>query len=386
MKKKVLFITPELQYTSSSAAIRNRLLLEGFAEHFEVDVLEVLRERNADKHFDATSFAGKYYHVECLRTEALKKQKKINVSTRLFTKLKNTIQKVIPDRIYLLNKSIPDDVVFDDYDYFISSSDPKGIHNYVVRNIPQNKRIIQYWGDPWYDDISYGSGYLVKFLEYRLLQRSSLIIYNSEKTVEKQKKIYPSQKEKICLLPRGISSQQVNLAINNKIKIPCKLPDELRLIYAGDFHSNIRNIHPLVEACEALSLKLSVYGSGDFLETTSEYINFHDRISSSELSKVCESFTLDVIIMNVTGGQLPGKIYDSLISERSVLLILDGDFSIDDIPCRERFIHCKNNVNDIVHALTSSDCLSKEFITPEELKSVEIKRLMTPIIRKLEEL
>ncbi|WP_319536013.1 hypothetical protein [uncultured Vibrio sp.] len=386
MKKRVLFITPELQYTSSSAAIRNRLLLEGFSEHFEVDVLEVKRERNADKHFDATVFADKYYQIECLRTEALNKQKHVNVSRRLFAMIKNTIQKVIPDRIYLLKKSMPDDVIFDDYDYFISSSDPKGIHNYVIRNVPKNKHIIQYWGDPWYDDISYGSGYLVKFLEYILLQRSSLIIYNSGKTLEKQKNIYPSQKNKMCLLPRGISSQQVKLAISNNINIPSRLPNELRLIYAGDFHSNIRNIRPLVEACEKLNLKLSIYGNGEVLDTKSKCINFHDRISSSELSKISEGFTLDVIIMNVTGGQLPGKIYDSLISNRSVLLILDGDFSIKDIPCRERFIHCDNNVSDIIKVLTKTESLSKDFINPEKLTSVEIKNLMTPIIKKLEEL
>ncbi len=377
---RLLFVTPELQYSNSSAAIRNRLLVEGLSEYYAVDVLEIIRDDKKNKTTDLSQYISTYFSIECIRTT------KANDAQKSFIrKLKkfviDKVQKVIPDKVYLLRDSLPNNLNVKEYQVVFSSSDPKGIHKYVCNEIYKvtDAVKVQYWGDPWYDDLSFGSGQLVKFLENRILSKSDIVLYNSIATLERQKKLYPLSSDKMFCLPRGVSSFSLANARAKRLAIPTGIPNNVRALYAGDYHSNIRNLQNLVKACEDLDLPLAIYGEGCELKTSSPAVSINSRVSKSELEEISESYNLDVIVLNRHGGQLPGKIYDSLISDRHVLVLLDGEFSEKDIPLNDRFTFCKNDVASIKAVFSTRNNHSGELFSLDEIESVNITSLLSPI-------
>ena len=154
------------------------------------------------------------------------------------------------------------------FDVVISSSDPKSSHLFahkIIRKSPSiTKTWIQYWGDPFSNDISFKrlfGNYFVEKEEKKLIRLADKVIYVSPFTANAIKGKYPQYKNKIHFLPIPYCSS--NSVDNNGSY-------ELGLIgYFGDYNSTNRNIMPLYKSIRDLGYKANIIGNSDItLEPT----------------------------------------------------------------------------------------------------------------------
>ena len=382
---KVLLCTSELQYSNSSAAIRNRILLCGLTEIATVDVIEFRQNSKLD------ASCNENINKHILLDDFLKTTTSVttNVTSKesVKSKIKKALKPYIPDIFYLKKVNLTADVNFNDYDFVISSSEPKGLHNLILNNIKQYKnkqfKYIQYWGDPWFDDIARPTNTVTFWLEKQLLSRADHVIYNSARTLARQKKLFNDIAERMYFLPRGIiSNTEKGFPV-----IEVNAERKSRLLYAGDFRGSYRNIQPLAEVCSDMQVDLVVAGNGDIqTESLNDCIQVLGRISTEELQEKIAETDIDVVILNSEGGQLPGKVYDVIQSNRPVIVILDGEFSPTDVPCQSRFIFASNDrqsIQDVLENISSGE-QSFEFDN-SEMTSLNIKELVPQLFKKLRE-
>ncbi|ELB2966996.1 hypothetical protein QI724_004499 [Vibrio parahaemolyticus] len=380
---KILFITSELSFSNTSAAIRNRILLNGLLNKFEVDVYEVKQFKNAQLEYSIPNEVNAVF-VHELNYISSKKSKPGNPIT-LLRKIKDyfrqQLKTILPDKITLAKLPIPQDLNLESYHYVISSSDPKGIHFATINLLKSVESLfkgkyIQYWGDPWYDDISKKTNKLTLFLEKRCLKLADFILYNSPKTVERQKKLFPSLSDSMLYLPRGVYDPTGNYTAREGNY------NNLKFVYAGDYYKKYRSLEPfLTVACER-KLDLCVYGDGDINHELFPEVTFFGRVSKQKLDEEVKNASIQVIVLNSFGGQIPGKLFDLMLSSSRLLLIIDGDFNIEDIPLKERFYICDNNnvsINSIIDKvldISESNCF--------DLCEMSISSLVTRLFDEIE--
>ncbi|PHJ40208.1 hypothetical protein AK965_18060 [Vibrio sp. PID17_43] len=294
------------------------------------------------------------------------------------------VKSVVPDKLSLVELSSFPELRLDNYDVIISSSDPKGIHIATSRFISKHKGIfkgkyIQYWGDPWFDDISRSTNYLTKLAESKLLKFSDHVIYNSSRTLDRQKKIHPKSSQKMSYLPRGLFSENSNYVVD----IPVMANNSKKIVYAGDYRSRYRNIIPLLDAIESSDFSLNIYGDGELPKKEYKKTTFYSRVSQEELNQKTSDASIQIVLMNDKGGQVPGKLFDLMLSNHHVLVILDGDFTSSDIPCKERFFICNNNKEAIRNELIKINSVSSKMII--DLRDYDIKKLVNNMFNSVVE-
>ncbi|PHZ58388.1 hypothetical protein CRG86_010175 [Photobacterium leiognathi] len=378
--KKSSFITSELEYSNTSAAQRNNILLKGMSYSMSVDVLEVVQFKDSDKYFDCSSYYDKRYLLNIgypkLDIDGKKGKFRIFIS--------KILKSVIPDKIAMLKLNLLD-IDLSCYDYIISSSDPKGIHIATVKwlkNIPNRKaKYIQYWGDPWFSDVSRTTTFLTKFFENKLLSYSDYIIYNSIKTLSSQRNLFGDCSNKMYFLPRGVD-------LTNFKSQERTISDlsEVRMLYAGDFNPNYRNLNFLVRVCSELGIHLDIYGDGEINKhiEIADNISINPRVSLNYLNDIVPNYTHQIVVLNSKGNQVPGKIYDLLTCKQNVILILDGEINIQDIPCNERFIISENNYDSLKLILKKESLnLNYPSISINSLSQLSINTLVYDFFNRL---
>ncbi|MDN2479996.1 hypothetical protein [Vibrio agarivorans] len=349
---RILFVTSELTCSNTSAAIRNRNFVRGLLSIGTVDLYEIKQYSNAQVLYSLPKEIKSYFQMRLDYSTESNAHVSHSMSSKIRGFFTKVIKSVIPDKLAILEISGFPELYLGNYDVIISSSDPKGIHIATSRFISKYKKdfkgkYIQYWGDPWYDDISRSTNLLTRISEKKLLGFSDCVIYNSKRTLERQKTIYPHLSDKMNYLPRGIFSEVGDYTVD----IPPVSRDCNEIVYAGDYRSRYRNITPLLEAIESSEFVLNVYGDGDLPDKSYEKTTFSSRLPKEELDKITRSASVQIVLMNDKGGQIPGKLFDLMLSSHHVLVILDGEFTIDDIPCSERFFICENSKESILHEL-----------------------------------
>lgn len=379
---KVLLCTSELQYSNSSAAIRNRLLLKGLSSFADVDVMEFRQTDVSDT--NCSDLINRHIVVDDFLKPNINSVAQQTEVKSVKQKIKQLLKPYIPDIFYF--KSVDLSMVdFDHYDVVVSSSEPKGLHKLIVKNIKQyqNRKFqyIQYWGDPWFDDISRPTNKLTFLLERSLLSAADHIIYNSSRTLQRQQVLFKSNAQKMHFLPRGIDFFQLGKL--DKIQMLHSTPT---LLYAGDYRSQYRKIQPLANVCNKLKHPLVIAGNGDIeLDGLGDSVEVKGRLTTAQLLVIKQTTEVDVVVMNSSGGQLPGKVYDVMLSSRPVLIILDGEFTADDIPCQSRFVFCDNNEQSIRVALENLPSeVADTDLADEALRSLDIKTLVSEFFKKIE--
>lgn len=341
---KVLFITSELSFSNTSAAIRNRILLNGLLNRFEVDVYEVKQFKNAQLEYSIPNEVDTVFLHELNYISSEKRQSGNPVSffRNIKDYFKQQLKIILPDKLTLAKLPMLQGLNLESYHYVISTSDPKGIHFSTVNLLKEVKglfrgKYIQYWGDPWYDDISKKTNKLTLLLEKKCLKSADFVFYNSPKTLERQKKLFPSLSDIMFYLPRGVYNATGSYTVREANY------NNLKFVYSGDYYKKYRSLEPFLSvACER-KLELCVYGDGDLNQEAFPEVNFFGRISKKKLDEEVKNASVQVIVLNSFGGQMPGKLFDLMLSSSRLLLIIDGDFNIDDIPLKERFYICDNN-------------------------------------------
>lgn len=363
----ILYINSLIFRKGSSCAIRNIAMVKGLlAAGNSVDVLTIqLPENLIDTQFkniinDAkiielplNKFEYKYLTGVSLSPSTKKKGlikylKKLAKSILYFPDFdKNWLKK--GDSLKSLEQ----------YDLLISSSDTKTSH-FMAKNILRKKNIkwIQYWGDPWADDIN-TPGYL-KFItsiyEKKLIQQASVVYYSSIITTELMKNKYKK------LAPKMYDIEGVYL---DEVIADHFTSETIKLVYTGVLGYG-RNIYNLIEAIENLNEKkgeklfeLNIYGSCskvdfDRINNYSDAIHHYGLVPYEMINKIYMNNDILIFLSNEIGcNQIPAKIYDYYGTNNGILSILytDKDLLYNFLSSTKRSEICLNNIKSITEKL-----------------------------------
>jgi hypothetical protein len=241
------------------------------------------------------------------------------------------------------------------YDKIISISDPKSSHDIVFKLLKYKKisnidsKWIQYWGDPWLNDVMREGlrwKKLIRYKEKRLLRHACRIVYTNPFTLDAQIKEYPAYSSKMMYINQTADVQEKKTEI---------LESNKRYIgYFGDYGSNFRNIQPLYRYCIKNNIHLYIAGrSSDYLVET-ETVKIKGRLSQRDVSRMEDEASVLISICNKNGTQIPGKVFYQAGYQKPMIIILDGEFKekmrayFDSF---DRYILCENNEESISKAI-----------------------------------
>lgn len=255
--------------------------------------------------------------------DSIKRYKKSDngLKSQIFRFLRQVYYKLsIFDYTYKIAKSISTNGLHSNYDLMISSSDPVTSHIAAERLLHKGIKCnqwIQYWGDPFADDLTRESIYpkvFIKSIERRILSRSDKIIYVSPFTLKQQKINFKKQAYKMHFYPVPYEKEKIYPPTNNTIPI---------LGYFGAYLSNVRNIKPLYNVVnKQKEWKLIIQGNSDLVLKERENIKIYERTSDLIGEELVDIF---VCILNKYGTQIPGKLYHYAATNRPILVICDGE-------------------------------------------------------------
>ena len=121
------------------------------------------------------------------------------------------------------------------------------------------------------------------------------------------------------------------------------------VLYLGDFSSVDRDFEPLITVLEELNIKLDLYGTGDkgIISKNAKNVSIYSRRPFSEIFDLISSYKMMVIILNRSGFQVPGKVYDFAEAPFKVLVLYEDYLDIKLLPQPVNYFYCKNVVSDI---------------------------------------
>lgn len=372
---KILFVsTSPLEYSASSN-MRNIALLNGLIQNgHKIYTLTPMADKNFKMYDDSlcdVKIEKQYYIDMGIIHSSLSKSNssKNKIKSLIYNLLKKI--KIYDFRSDLARKNI---VIDEKFDILISSSDPKSSHLVAKKLIKRNpeiaKRWIQYWGDPFYDDVNDKRKFIKKIIkieESRLIKMADKVIYVSPFTLENQKNIYNKYKDKMYFLP---------IPFNKEIIYNIKKNKKLKLGYFGDYYSRNRNIIPLYNSVkENKNSELIICGNSNLSLKNDSNINVFDRQQLSIIRKYEKECDVLVCICNIHGSQIPGKIYHYAATNKPILIIIDGELNEKlkiYFESFNRYILCYNNkksIQDTLDILVKSDL---KYSPCNELKSSNI--------------
>lgn len=355
---RILYVVSRPLEINTSASIRNRATIEGLLElGHNVDLVTTDPDKKHVSYDD--SILNKNINTTYIKLGGVQNLAKVGRRFRHLKLLKNTVHKIISNfDIYDNLKGITNhlntfNIKDGEYDLIISSSDPKSSHLFISKmfekKLIKNTPWIQIWGDPFLSDITRKNKRLdskIKKEENRLLKHAAKVVYVSNLTSKNQKEIYPHYSEKMFNVPIPYVKEEIYPDVDLKKEI-------LTFLYCGDYPSNIRNIIPLYEAVKKTNHKLIICGDGDInLETTNQ-IKIYPRVSFKKIKEFERECDVLVHVSNLSGGQIPGKIYQYSGTNKPILFILDGekDLLIEIFGGYKRFLFSDNKKENLIQEI-----------------------------------
>jgi hypothetical protein len=351
----ILFISQN-PYKSTSANIRNLSILEGL----------ILNNEKVDLIFFSYGLRlisiNNIEDLKVLKSQSNTTQKKsIKIITFLKKILLNFMSSVFVHGKYFFMSYIPlrKLKLKKKYNLIISSSDPKNIHVLACRikkyyNI--DCAVSQIWGDPFFTDISRKSNIMIKKRiikeEANIINLADQVYYLSKMTSESQKKIFPQFSEKIkYFYPPFLN--KVEYDINNF--------DKLNLLYLGDYFSSIRNLKNLYTSCLNENIDLTIVGASDINLRSNEKIKIFPRTHFNDLLKFEKSTNINVVVGNLKGNQIPGKLFQCFGSNKPTILVCEPsqyDFFVTEFGHIRKLIICINENQNIINAIKEVSLLT----------------------------
>lgn len=236
----------------------------------------------------------------------------------------------------------------DEYEYIISLSTPHASHLLAYKLLSKGnvrcKKWIQIWEDPWTKDLyTLKNAKRKECAERFLVSKAETIIYVSPLTLKYQRELFPefSNKMKWKPLPYYYKNTQ---RIDNA--------DKYVFGYFGDYYSYSRDLKPFYDAAKEVGVTTKIFGNTDISLKSTENIVIKPRISLEKLHEAENHTGVLVFLSNLSGGQIPGKIYQYSSTEKYILFILDGteeekQILKDYFSKFNRFIFCDNTPVDI---------------------------------------
>ena len=383
---KILFIVSRPLEMNSSASLRNVNTINGLAgEGHEVTVLSTFlsREHPAFSEIQLDSSVevirvnlgmGKALSAKAGRNRFLKKIKYIIYKKQKKKNLYDSWKSMV-------NRPEVAQMDISKYDLLISSSDPKSSH-LVAEKVRAESSIpwIQIWGDPFTGDItSLNKDENRKAREEkRFFRAASKVLFLSEATCAEMKERYPEAADKMDFMPRPYSEKKI-------MKSRIKKGARLHLSYCGDYNSDVRNILPFFQAVQLTGDYLKLCGRSDLHLVGDEKIQIFPRVPQETVDKIEDEADVLIHLSNLGGTQIPGKIYNYSATNKPILFILDGneEMLLGVFSKYNRFLFCKNDVNEIVEKLE----IIRNLEYPERLEPVDafyVKNVMRSLLKTAE--
>ncbi len=264
------------------------------------------------------------------------------------------------------------------YDVVISTSDPKTSHLFVKELIKYGLKFgrwIQHWGDPLAGDVSksniYPNFYMEK-IERRIIEGADKVVYVSPFTLEAQVKRYVSEKNKLAFVPLPCDKSENKCIKQTSSKY-------LNVVYLGDYSSHIRNILPLYNTCLKINyVKLTIAGNTDVYLKETDNIKIYPRLPQAKAKEIENKADVIISIGNLSGNQIPGKLYYSASSGKHIVVAIDGENKIEMKKYLEsfnRFICCENTVEALTNALMAlKNTPDIQYETPARLLPVNVSK------------
>lgn len=263
------------------------------------------------------------------------------------------------------------------YDLILSTSDTKTSHVFVQKLIKRGLkygRWIQHWGDPMNGDITRRNCYpdkIVQWYERRIIKYADKVIYVSPFTAEAQCDAYPDMEDKIDFVPLPCIKSD-----SEPISKVHRKGEKLSLVYMGDYSSSIRNIIPLYEACKQMQdVELTIAGISDLQLQSTENITILPRIPHSQAQEIEAQSDVSVIVCNLRGTQIPGKLYYSAAMQKHLLVLVDGDNPeaiMNYLKSFMRYILAENKIESIKSIINALQISPFNYQCPEELQPINV--------------
>lgn len=233
----------------------------------------------------------------------------------------------------------------------------------IIKKLYCEADYFQYWSDPLALSGITPDNLNIKRLPFRLIESNALksadkIIYGTKTLMQFQKELYPELAYKM----NYIDIPYVNKETTKQKVIP------FSILYAGNYHKNIRNIDPLIDAIESTNdYTLDIYGDGEIRDREMKRTRIHGRISADELSRLEGKYEYLVCVLNHSCIQIPGKIFYDMNRNVKILVLADGKYKrqiCDYLNKYNRFVVCENEQHEIVKALLNNlhDKIDLEYI------------------------
>lgn len=390
---KILFITSQPILLNSSANLRNVALIKGLFElGNEIEILNMKVTENAANFDNSISKHLKNIRINYVNPIIIHNNMVIkrNESQNPFQTLKKIIRKLynnisIFDSLALSYRKVRKmKILISDYDIIISSSDLKSSHLLAkeFKRIYCTKKVIwiQYWGDPLALDVNKTCKlpkFIINLVERHILKDADYIVYVSPYTLNEQKRLYPGISGKMHFIPVGYLEKRLTSNKNNNIS------KTIRFGYFGDYNSKTRNILPLYSAVQNLEVDLKIIGNSNISLKSNKKILIENRKQYELIRLEEENTDVLICICNLSGTQIPGKIYHYSSLDKPILIINDGELHIEDYlnqyDKNNKFYYCDNDVESIRNKITwitnnwsniksepleafSSSTIAKEFV------------------------
>lgn len=392
---KILFVVARPLEINTSASIRNKSMIEGLLQNgHTVDLVTAAPNTQHTAYDESLAVQG----VRTIRIAMNNMQKLAGIGgkNKLLLKLKSIAYKwMTRHEVYDHLKSLANhtdmvDLEDGQYDYIISSSDPKSSHLFVLKLLEKQRvcfkgKWIQIWGDPFLADITQTNRNkrLIKNEELRLLQGADWVFYVSKLTLEQQKQLYPTAASKMRYTP--IPYVQENITTNRVLNEV----DTVELAYCGDYSPAVRNLVPLYDAVnESDNMRLIICGGSDKPLQSTKSVHVKGRVPYSITREVENNADILVFLANRCGAQIPGKIYQYAGTNKPILFILDGEVEVlrSQFEQYGRFVFVNNTRESIQFGIKTIIESGKEYQPLQEFSKADImRRFIRNAVEKVEE-
>ena len=379
-KKKILFVSSYDLRRNTSSNIRTVALMQALRNKgFDIDCFCISANKECDESIGeilSNSCNKVIFYKDIENRKTIEKCDSGNIIyNKIYSILKRTIISLYSKfsvydvfKLQYLNLKAKDFIDLDkDYDFIVSSSEPRSSHDLAIK-IKEKLHLtcpwIQYWGDPMTSDVaSQKIGvHRESVEEEKLINLADKVIYTNPLVVEYMKNLYPSCENKIFWIP----TTDIEFDIHNTTD----LKKEFVVSYVGDYLSKFRNILPLYNACNNNMIKAAIVGNSDFTLNSSSAVSVTNRVSRERANEIEAKSQILVVLENkVENGfsiQVPGKLYHYALTNKPILVITESDSLKQNYGIYKRFIFVGNNETDIKNAISRiiDDEKSKKVYAP----------------------
>jgi hypothetical protein len=359
--KNILIVTAQAIENSTSSMIRILSIANALAEQgYQIDLITAFSDPDSIYHSEINHINRKINIIRIGQkktTKGGKVQGKISASSWV-----NVISRKLYRKFDLFGASIEllfrgqgvDELFYKiKYDYLISFSGPVVSHilsNKIIKKMEHKPYYIQQWGDPLtlnMADRTIVPSFIKRFIEYTLLKHSDKICYVSPITLMDQKLVFKDLSRKMSYTPTPSQFHEIkNMEIEN---------GELRLGYFGSYNSVARNISPLYQVISSLNnTRLLLVGDSDIKLQSRSNMSIESRVSKHVTNKLMTGCDVLICLLNISGNQIPGKVFHYSGTSKEILIVLDGEnrekikryFSK-----YNRYSFCENNTGSISEAI-----------------------------------